>query len=373
MSKCFVYVLLLCALVETACNKSKSPHPKQEKSARAETEFLNGGIPPVIDSAFSGTHFTWLVTGEGDLLRTSDGGMKWEKIAKEDVNWFRSISFSDAQNGWALNYEAEVWRTTDAGQSWRQISNLSPNQELFLQNQIGFMDDLHGWIADISSIWRTEDGGYNWQRYEPSANADKVKELMHGFYFIDAESGWLGAGYGAIYRTTDGGKTWRGQYVTSRGTEVKGIFFMNRRIGWLAAMGWDNKSDTPINEIYRTHDGGETWHQEQVPVQNISMASIQFVNDNEGWSLGNESIKGGPTRYSSRGVVLHTIDGGRSWQRVQMNEEQLSYNRIYFSDREHGWLLASAENEDTLYRTEDGGAHWNTILKLPAIPKPESD
>lgn len=138
-------------------------------------------------------------------------------------------------------------------------------------------------------------------------------------------------------------------------------------------MGWDNKSDTPINEIYRTHDGGETWHQEQGPDQNISIDSIQFVSDSEGWALAEESIKGGPIPYRCRGVVLHTIDGARSWQRIQLKEEQLLYNRICFSDKGHGWLLACDENKDTLYRTEDGGAHWNTILKLPAIHNPESD
>lgn len=237
MSK-YVYVLFLCALLEIGCIKAKPPDGKQVKAWRSE--FLNAGIPPVIDSEFSGTDVAWLVTGEGDLLHSNDDGMNWEKIPRDVVNKFRAISFIDGQNGWALNYQAEVWRTGDGGRSWTSISKLESNELLFLQNQIRFVDQLRGWIADIFSIWRTEDGGLNWQRCEPSENADKVKELMHGFYFIDAETGWLRGEHGAIYRTTDGGNSWRGQNVTSPETEVKGIFFMNRRIGWLAWAGTTN-------------------------------------------------------------------------------------------------------------------------------------
>ena len=49
-----------------------------------------------------------------------------------------------------------------------------------------------------------------------------------------------------------------------------------------------------------------------------NLYAIQFVGDGEGWACGDE------------GVILHTIDGGKNWERVSSGTRG-SLNRFAFS------------------------------------------
>lgn len=55
--------------------------------------------------------------------------------------------------------------------------------------------------------------------------------------------------------------------------------------------------------VITSDDGGRQWSQSQVPVS-VTLTRLRFVDEREGWAVGN------------MGVVLHTRDGGATWQRV---------------------------------------------------------
>ena len=82
--------------------------------------------------------------------------------------------------------------------------------------------------------------------------------------------------------------------------------------------------------------------------------AVFFVDQNRGWAVG------------SRGTLLATSDGGRTWQaRPQPTEDVI--RDVYFSDELNGWLLCERSiydlqsNKDErayLMKTSDGGEHW---------------
>jgi photosystem II stability/assembly factor-like uncharacterized protein len=55
--------------------------------------------------------------------------------------------------------------------------------------------------------------------------------------------------------------------------------------------------------IMLSDDSGQTWKQARVPVS-VTLNALRFRNEREGWAVGN------------MGVVLHTLDGGATWERV---------------------------------------------------------
>jgi photosystem II stability/assembly factor-like uncharacterized protein len=55
--------------------------------------------------------------------------------------------------------------------------------------------------------------------------------------------------------------------------------------------------------IMLSDDSGQTWKQARVPVS-VTLNALRFRNEREGWAVGN------------LGVVLHTLDGGATWERV---------------------------------------------------------
>jgi photosystem II stability/assembly factor-like uncharacterized protein len=63
------------------------------------------------------------------------------------------------------------------------------------------------------------------------------------------------------------------------------------------------------------------------------------------------------------GLVLHTSDGGKTWNHREPAESQHRYDRVFFSNRSNGWLVG----ENIIYRTTDSGLSWRTVLKVPLL------
>jgi photosystem II stability/assembly factor-like uncharacterized protein len=91
-----------------------------------------------------------------------------------------------------------------------------------------------------------------------------------------------------------------------------------------------------------------------------ALHSVQFVDANEGWTVGDE------------GVVWHTIDAGRNWER-QPTGTRGSLRSLHFVNPYTGWVAGREELPDeggsvgVLLVTQDGGLRWRRVL-VNALP-----
>lgn len=110
----------------------------------------------------------------------------------------------------------------------------------------------------------------------PERKPDPPHEwYVHDVFFVDRDSGWALAGSGSgrrvtrIYGTDDGGQTWavlsepkiplaNGNNDPKNG--VRGVVFMNRRVGWIFRP-----------SSYVTHDGGRTWRRARLEGRVLDM------------------------------------------------------------------------------------------------------
>jgi photosystem II stability/assembly factor-like uncharacterized protein len=85
--------------------------------------------------------------------------------------------------------------------------------------------------------------------------------------------------------------------------------------------------------------------------------AVFFLDENHGWAGG------------SRGTLLSTTDGGKSWEPKSRPTED-AIRDIYFSDGANGWLVCErnihelASNDEPrayLMKTSDGGEHWKRV------------
>src|SRR5260370_29474966 len=92
-----------------------------------------------------------------------------------------------------------------------------------------------------------------------------------------------------------------------------------------------------------------------------ALHAVQFVDANEGWAVGDE------------GVVLHTIDGGKTWER-QTTGVRASLRSVHFLNPYTGWVAGREElpgggGAGVVLYTQDGGVAWTRKLanSLPAL------
>ncbi len=84
-----------------------------------------------------------------------------------------------------------------------------------------------------------------------------------------------------------------------------------------------------------------SWTRQSPLPTGTSLQSVDMVSDNEAWAVG----------YG--GVVIHTNDGGATWQTQNSGTTEPLYI-VRFVDSLHGW----AGSNNTVLYTSDGGATW---------------
>ena len=113
------------------------------------------------------------------------------------------------------------------------------------------------------------------------------------------------------------------------------VAFADSRRGWAVGAG---------GTVLHTSDGGATWERQDSGTD-VALPKVSFVSPEEGWAVG------------KLGVVIHTRDGGKTWER-RAADATLGRNLIgvSFVDAQTGWVMT--ELGSVILKTEDGGKTW---------------
>lgn len=108
--------------------------------------------------------------------------------------------------------------------------------------------------------------------------------------------------------------------------------------------------------ILHSSDGGRTWERQMVtdwerqlasPAQHF-ISDIHFVDAEIGWIAG------------SSGLIFKSTDGGKNWVRQQA-PTQADLDKIQFINANWGWILGDdGRDEAVILHTEDGGLNWRS-------------
>jgi photosystem II stability/assembly factor-like uncharacterized protein len=201
-----------------------------------------------------------------------------------------------------------------------------------------------------AALESTGDGGWVWQ-YGLGAGV-----TYDSVVFADANNGWAVGSGGRIMHTFDGGLTW---YRQRSGTtsDLHQVQFVNDQDGW--AIGFAPSQYTgpaptdPV--ILRTTDGGDTWRQLSPMTSPWVPDSVVFTNPTDGWMDGSYLVQPPTTATDD---LLHTTDGGTTWQSVTLATPDPTIGQIAFADPQDGWI---ADSSGVVWRTTDGGQTWASV------------
>jgi photosystem II stability/assembly factor-like uncharacterized protein len=185
---------------------------------------------------------------------------------------------------------------------------------------------------------------------------------------------------GGLFYTTDGGTSWQegaaDEMVALGGvwSQAAYISFGDADHAWVAGFN---------GQMWRTADGGRTWRKQTTNTL-AHFNSVSAVSADEAWAAafgeGFSDIVSGLVQAS---VLLHTADGGATWQPAIRASAYGVFHQVDFADQQRGWLMVTPcfpgqRTQDCapfgqsfagtkLLRTEDGGRTWDERpLPVPA-------
>jgi photosystem II stability/assembly factor-like uncharacterized protein len=256
---------------------------------------------------------------------------KWDLKPTGSASQFRGLAAVSADVAWVAGSQGQVLRTVDGGKKWE---NVSPPGQTLLFRDVEAFDATHAVVLAIgngedSRIFRTADGGKTWA--EAFRNTDPV-----AFYdcldFNNSRTGLALSdpvdGKFRIAATSDGGQSWKVQSTKGMPAALPGEFAFAAsgtclvagagRSAWFATGG----ADRP--RVFRTADGGRTWKVTDSPMNSGEAAgifSLSFHGPLHGVAVGGDfATTGGAVNAAS-----YTSDGGRSWKLVPADKAPKMY------------------------------------------------
>ncbi|MBA3829085.1 MAG: hypothetical protein H0X33_09130 [Taibaiella sp.] len=290
-----------------------------------------------------------LLTGcKKDLLH-------WQKVSEINsftasrLNHIKFINDSVCIIGGGEKFSrAEVLRSVDRGYTWELDSFPVAGKGLY---GLGTTNDGRIYLSGINGeVVYSLNYGKTWQIRQVNPSIYYV-----GISFPDKNKGLLIS----TNVQTDGSISVTDSNLnvlksTAYPFGLNNIIMANTSIGYISGYGG----------VLKTIDEGQTWSY-LTPVGNDNYTGMQVLNENEVWICG----------YG--GSILHTSDGGVSWQRLRNgNDITLASYHLYdivFKDNLNGWAVG--ENGKVIH-TDDGGHHWmeydhftdNALLSIAICP-----
>ena len=270
------------------------------------------------------------------------------------------------------------------GMHWRMIGPFRAGRALAVTGVRG-QADVYYFGSVEGGVWKTNDAGRTWNPIfdgEPVASIGAIavapsnaKVIYVGTGEADMRSS-ISSGNG-MYKSTDAGKTWEHIGLDdSRHIARIVVDPSDPEKVFVAALG---HAYGPNKErgIFRSNDGGKTWEQILFKDENTGAIDLAMEPGNPRvmfaallqtrrppWSIYPPSKGPGTGLYRSK-------DGGEHWEQLMghgLPSEELGRMGIAFapSNPKRIYLIADAK-EGGLYRSDDGGENWERVSKDPRI------
>jgi photosystem II stability/assembly factor-like uncharacterized protein len=155
-------------------------------------------------------------------------------------------------------------------------------------------------------------------------------------------------------------KTKEDVQISSTKETLNKIYFINPKTGW--AVGENGV-------ILHTGDGGQSWDKQESGTK-YNLTDVSFISSEKGFAIGNA-----PGSSTSKSIVLFTENGGSKWEEKKIDTEG-SFSGLHFVDSINGWLYGSmAKRRSDNYLAEFGviaisqnaGESWD-VSYIPSGP-----
>ncbi|KAB7531182.1 T9SS type A sorting domain-containing protein [Flagellimonas olearia] len=311
----------------------------------------------------------------GNIWKTGDSGSNWTLINVGFTESLNTVNIIDSETI-IVSGNNSIYVSVDGGNNWVQknIPNSRVNKTFFTNNLVGHA------VSDDGQILKTVDGGDNW--YVTADFTNFIPNSFFTVYFKNENEGFATREHSEYYKTVDGGESWQ-EIATSIYQAIYSFQFISDQIGFGAGE----------YGVYKTIDGGDTWTRiafESAYVASTDMYGVYFINENEGFSVGDRGRIAKTTDSGEIWDLYSPIDGrvdqidflpngngiikvgsdffgslnnGQDWDYLGTPNEGSYTEEFDFIDENIGFCIAggstgTSSRAGQIYKTADGGKTW---------------
>jgi photosystem II stability/assembly factor-like uncharacterized protein len=304
------------------------------------------------------------------IIKTENYGLTWDTIYYESfvfpttVRYFTGVSCQGENEVWfCFTNSDHLLHTMDGGVTWEE--NDTGLQELVQSNaqsadfgEIEFANDLFG-IAysegESTHSMMTQDGGQSWELFDEISGWDL--DLDDECTFASAQAGLVSWSGGCSFTTTD--------FLPSFGDPPRnayGIDILNENsfvCVTTGIIGFNN-----FGSIVKTIDGGVSYEIIDLFETNVAR-DIEFFDDLFGYA----SFIGS----GLDGFMCKTSDGGQTWYELTADLTMNGYQPELYDIVMKSETIAYAHTDVQVYRTLNGGGPLGDVhTSTRTISKPQT-
>jgi photosystem II stability/assembly factor-like uncharacterized protein len=194
--------------------------------------------------------------------------------------------------------------------------------------------DTHVLCRTVLTSATTRDAGKSWRSYGDVIPDNPPYDHIEQLEFLNLNTGWivLGAAPGAgreprvLLATKDGGRSWQVLSDCSRGekgigcrSSCEAVAFLSQTEGWLVKCQVYGSPPYEL-QIFRSHDGGETWVSETKLLQQPNLLpgelSKIFCGEQTKQIIFSALFSSVEAPNDVRSVVFRSENGGSTWQTI---------------------------------------------------------
>jgi photosystem II stability/assembly factor-like uncharacterized protein len=320
-----------------------------------------------------------------------------------------------------------VWKTENAATTWTPVFDkegsysigciaLDPSNPEVVW--VGTGENVGGrHVAYGDGIYRSDNGGQSWKNMGLKASEHISKIIVHpddpNTLWVAAQGPlWSKGGERGVYKTIDGGLTWKRTLGDAEWVGATDLLIDPRDPERLYAATWQRHRTVagylgggPGTGIYRSDDGGETWHKLTKGLSASNMGKIglaispqqpdvvyaaieldrrtggvyRSADRGASWTKMSDEVSGGtgPHYYQELYACPHQFDrlylvsnylvrsedGGKTFQRVNVRNKHVDDHAIAFRPDDPNYLLVGTDGG--LYESFDLSKTWKYVGNLP--------
>lgn len=272
------------------------------------------------------------------ITTTANGGINWnERSATLTDRYIKRIKFASAATGYAVGgntntYGGFILKTTDTGDSW---DTLHTGIDSYYINDLALPDEKTIYtVGESGQILKSADAGASWQKQNTFTT-----ETLNAVFFVDAQTGYAVGDNRTIVKTSNGGATWTKQ-LSPKTQHLYSAWFKDANTGYIVSYDWEVDSCTVL---LTTTNGGANWKSRRIGSLRYPRR-ITFVNQDTAFIAGDF------------GAMLKTTDGGNHWSASYFHGNM--YWDLFFTSENTGYVVGE---DGEISMTENGGKDWTVL------------